>query len=171
MHIVADDEAVVGGAVVLDGDVEVVGAGAFRERDGELAGRVVEGGGLVADPYRADAQAREVEGEAGGTAGAHGDRDAPLDLGSAEREFDVVVPHVEGKVVFARRRRKTGLDGGRLGSRARGRGLGRAACGGRREERGQGEEGAGVAGPGVAGVAGPGVAGVAGWWHRGDSLA
>ncbi len=165
MHVVADDEAVVGGAVVLDGDVEVVGAGGVRERDGELAGRVVEGGGLVADPHRADAQAGEVEGEAGGIAGAHGDRDAPLDLGSAERELDVVVPHIEGKVVFARRRRKTRLDGGWLGSRARGRGLGRAACGGGREERGQGEEGA--VGPGVGWGRGVGRGG----WHRGDSLA
>ena len=153
VDVVADDQAVVGGAVIVDGDLEFrVGgptvAGVLRECDGELAAGVVEGGRVVADVDAGDAQSGEVEGKRGRAVGVDGNGDPSEDLGGSERELDVVVADVGREVVFAGGRREAGLDGGRLGGGLR-RGLGRAACGDRCQ-REEGEEG-----------------GVAGWWGHG----
>ena len=142
VDVVADDQAVVGGAVVVDGDVEFrvggpAGAGSLRKCDGELAVGIFEGGRVVAHVDAGDAQTGEVEGERGRAALADGDGDPSEDLGGSERELDVVVADVGREVVFAGDRREAGLDGGRLGG---GLGGGRGG-GGNRGQREEGEAG------------------------------
>ena len=118
VHVVAQDQAVVGGAAVGHGHLHRAGRVRGRE-DAQLAVRVLERGANAVNLDGVDGQPDQVELH--GRVGVGGRRDHDARPGGdvppvlVKRQLEVVVQHVEGARVLAGERGAAGCHGLRLG--------------------------------------------------------